>query len=444
MGARQSAHRFMIRFTPSQKRIASESAWAIAGQVASALGTLVAFRLVTEVVPPAVYGTVMLSIGLMGLSQGLAVQPLAQAALRHYPDYAREGRVALLRRTMVAALRRPVLWVAGALALALATWSVLVDQGFLLGPAVALLFLAEAVRMVEVCFLSAEREQRTIAWLVAAEAWLRPVLAVGAVLLLGPKAEAVIAGYAVGTLLSLLGFYVLRRNRAVAPSVEVDKVEDVAAVRKRLWAYAMPLLLLPAVGWVSGQADRFIVGGLVGLQFAGVYAAVYGIASRPFIMVRDAVELALRPVFYAQFATGDVRGQRRVFLLWLGAVCGLALLGLLGIVVLHRPIANLLLAAEYRAYSSLMIWIAVGYVLFVAGQVVERICYALHDTRGVLYVEAGGALLGVIIDIPLVLIYGVQGAAWAVPIYFGIQLIATIWRARYTLGVSRRLGAPVV
>jgi O-antigen/teichoic acid export membrane protein len=193
----------------------------------------------------------------------------------------------------------------------------------------------------------------------------------------------------------------------------------------------MPLLLLPLVGWVSGQADRYVIGGIVGLESAGLYAAVYGIASRPFMMVRDSVELVLRQVFYAQFTEGDVDGQRRVFALWLTTVLGVSLLGLLGVVVLHRTIAELLLAAEYRAYSSLMIWIAAGYVLFVTGQVVERVCYALHDTRGVLLVEVGGAVLGVVIVIPMVLVSGVQGAAWAVPIYFGLQLGLAVWRARY-------------
>ncbi|HEY5473240.1 MAG TPA: hypothetical protein VIK32_08625, partial [Candidatus Limnocylindrales bacterium] len=342
----------MARLTPGLKRIAGESAWVFAGQIVSALGTLAGFRIITEVVPPAVYGSVVLSIGLIALGQGLAVQPLMQAVLRHYPEYAKDGGVALLRRTAVNALRRPVLWLSGGLALVLAIWSGYTQQGFLLGPLCGLLFLVEVVRTVEVFFLSAEREQRTIAWFVAADAWSRPLFGFAAVSILGAHSASVVGGYLAGSLLSLLGFYLLRRGGTTTVTQPPFVLEDAAAIRKRLWVYAMPLLLLPLIGWVSGQADRYIVGGFVGLQYAGLYAAIYGIASRPFLLVRDGVDLALRQVFYTQFSEGNRAGQRRVFLLWLASVSGAALLGLLAIALLHRQIAGLLLAAEYRAYSS--------------------------------------------------------------------------------------------
>ena len=299
----------MIRSRPFRKRIAGESAWAIAGQTASALGTLAGFRLVTEVVPPAVYGTLALAIGLVALGGWLAVQPLMQAALRHYPDHARDGSVALLRRTTTETLRWPVIWLSGGLTIALTAWSGYMHKGLLLGPACGLLVIAEAVRTVEVGFLSARREQRTLALLVAAEAWSRPFLAVGAVSLLGANAEAVVGGYAVGTMLSLLGFYVLRRHRTAPSVVRPHSEQDFAVVRRRLRAYAMPLLLLPLVGWVGGQADRYIVGGIAGLGFAGLYAAMYGIASRPFLMIRDAVETALLPCVYGPSPRGGARGH---------------------------------------------------------------------------------------------------------------------------------------
>lgn len=420
----------MIAMTPSRKRLVGETAWVFAGQLASTLGTLAGLRLITEVVPPSVYGSVVLAMGIVALAHGFAVGPLMQAVLRFYPEFAGGPGEAVLRRTVVGALRRPVVWLSAILLLALGTWSHQVHHGFALGPLSAVLFLVEVVRSVEVTFLNAARKQRPMAQLVAADAWLRPLLAVAAVWLLGAHAVAVVAGYITGAALSLAGFYSLSRTAGEARRFLARLDDDGGADAKRLWTYAKPLVLLPLVGWVSGQADRYIVGGLAGLELAGIYAAIYGLASRPFLMLASGVELALRQVYYTQVSAGNRAGELRMFWLWLATVAGAALLLLLAIALLHQQIAALLLAAEYRAHSVLMIWIAAGYVLAACSQVVERICYALHDTRGVLLIEVGGALFSVVVTVPMVLAFGMEGAAWVVPMYFGLQLVLAGWRAR--------------
>ncbi|MEX2164532.1 MAG: lipopolysaccharide biosynthesis protein [Sulfuricaulis sp.] len=415
---------------PSRKRLLGDTSWVFAGQLASALGTLVGLRLVTEVVPPAVYGAVVLAIGIVGLAQGFAVSPLMQTVLRFYPEYARGTEEAVLRWTIVDELRKPVLWLCVILLLALGAWSHYVLDGFALGPLCAGLFLVEVVRSVEVTFLNASQKQRAMALFVSADAWLRPVAAVAAVWLLGVDTGSVVAGYIAGAVLSLAGFYGLTRATGVRRS-HTSRQSDDKADRKRLWAYAKPLVFLPLVGWIIGQSDRYIVGGLAGLELAGIYAAFYGLASRPFLMFTSGVELAVRQVYYAEVTAGNCIGERRVFWLWLASVAGAALLLLLVIVLLHQELATLLLAAQYRAHSALMIWVAMGYVLASCTQVIERICYALHDTRGVLLIATGGAVSSVVIALPMVHYFGIDGAAWAVPIYFGLQLVLASWRARF-------------
>jgi len=180
---------------------------------------------------------------------------------------------------------------------------------------------------------------------------------------------------------------------------------------------------------VSGQADRYLVGGLAGFAAAGVYAALYGLASKPFIMLAAGADSALRQPYYARASAGDHAAERRALALWLAAVAGASLALWLLFLLFHAEIATLLLAAEYRTHSVLMAWVAAGYVLLAMAQVLERVCYAHHDTRGVLWVEASGAALSVVVAAPLVYAYGIEGAAWAVPAYFGAQLLIAAARA---------------
>lgn len=410
------------------RRILGESAWVFAGQGLSALATLIGVRLITEVVPPQVYGAVALAVGLVALANGLALGPLMQAVLRFHPEAARAGQEPAFRRATLVALRRPVGIGLAVLTLLGAVWALRAPADAPLAAMCVVLFVVEAVRSTAVTFFNAARRQREMAWLVIADAWLRPFVAVLLVWVLGAHAAVVVAGYAVGAALALatllkthgLGWVADARTGAPGPAV---------VLMPQMWRYALPLLPLPLIGWVSGQADRYLLGAFAGIEQAGLYAALYGLASKPFLMVGASVELALRQPYYERVSAGNPQGARKALAAWLAAVLASAAVLFALFVALHRPIAELLLAAEYRAHSDLMVWIAGGYVLLTVAQVFERVCYAHHDTRGVLLVQAGGAVLSVLVAVPLIWEYGIAGAAWAVPVYFGAQLAITAWRA---------------
>jgi O-antigen/teichoic acid export membrane protein len=420
----------MTAFLRRYRHIVSETAWVFFSQGLAALATLLGVRLLTEVVPPEVYGGVALALGVVALAQGLAVGPLMQAVLRLFPDLAREGRETDLRIAAVRALRRPVAVALVLLAACAVGWAMHWPQDRSLVLPLMALFLVEVVRSFEITFLNAARRQRDMALLTIADAWARPIAAVALVWVFGPSSTAVIGGYLAGCTLALAGFWL----RGAAPKVTTRSAAGatiaVDDLSHRLWAYAWPLAALPLIGWVSGQADRYLVGGFAGVAAAGLYAALYGLASKPFLMLSASVELALRQPFYGRVSAGDRIGAVRALAVWLGSVIAAAATLFFLFVSLHELIAHWLLAAEYRAQSSLMGWVAAGYVLLCVAQVLERVCYACHDTRGVALVQAAGALASIVIAAPLVWRYGIAGAAWAVPVYFGLQLLLTVWRAR--------------
>jgi O-antigen/teichoic acid export membrane protein len=53
-----------------------------------------------------------------------------------------------------------------------------------------------------------------------------------------------------------------------------------------------------------------------------------------------------------------------------------------------------------------------------------------NDTKAVLWIEATGTLLAVIMAILAILTVGMKGAAMAVPLYFGCQLVVSVVLAR--------------
>ncbi|MEJ5270319.1 MAG: oligosaccharide flippase family protein [Hydrogenophilus sp.] len=431
----------MITLLTRHRRIATETAWVFAGQGISGLATLIGLRVITEMVPPDIYGAVTLALGVVMLAHGLAVGPMMQAVLRFYPDHAREGGEARLRRAAAHALRRPILVALLVLAVAGLGWMAVNPRDVWLVLMSLALFMVEVGRSVEVTFLNAARRQRAMALFVAADAWLRPCMAVVLVWTFGASSAAVVGGYFAGCLIALAGLRVAKgRSLPTADHGVGELATPEPRVIRRLWAYALPLTALPLIGWVSGQADRYLLGGMVGVSAAGLYAALYGLASKPFLLLSASIEIALRQPYYACVSADDAQGARRILTLWLVAVVAGSAVLWLAFLFFHAEIASLVLAAEYRAHSALMGWIAAGYVLLAAAQVMERVCYAHHDTRGVVWIQAAGAALSVIVAAPLIYRYGIEGAAWAVPVYFGAQLLIASVRAR---GVRRRAASPV-
>ena len=104
----------------------------------------------------------------------------------------------------------------------------------------------------------------------------------------------------------------------------------------------------------------------------------------------------------------------------------------------HSWIAALLLGENYRRVSYLLPWIVGGYALLVLSHVANRICYAHEDTQKIFIVEATGALSAIIIGLLLIKAAGLLGAAAAVPLYFGIQLIVSYQFARRWLRLGQQ------
>ena len=112
-------------------------------------------------------------------------------------------------------------------------------------------------------------------------------------------------------------------------------------------------------------------------------------------------------------------------------VCSV-ILGIVGF--FHAELAGLFLGPAYRAGSSLMPWIAAGYALLALSHVFTRICYAYRRTRSVLAIEAIGAVVSIVVTVPMIFAFGLRGAAWSlVPVYFFVQLVVSAWAAGRTV-----------
>ncbi len=395
-------------------RFAREGAAIAMGQGVTAIGRLVGLRLLTELVAPGVFGEVALLLGLGVLGVNLFCAPFTQAAIRFYPEAVRERRVAALRALLIRLLAPRTAAIAVLIPLGGAAWIGLAgpDVAWIGVAAVSAVVVLDVARSVEISLLSAARKHTESAIWYAADACLRPALAVLMVLLVGPTPASVLVGYSVAIAISTVAL----RGAAVrgAPAQEPSGDDGWSApIRADVMRYAAPLVPLALVGWVLQLSDRYILAVLASAEQTGIYAAAYGLASMPFTVGAGSIQLLLRPVLNDAISRGDRAAERRTVLLWLALSGALLLTLLAAVALLAGPIVRLALGEEYWGGAELLPWVGAAYVVWGGQLVFEGMIHAQRRTGRLLVMQSVAAVTVVAGCFALIPSMGAKGAAAA-------------------------------
>lgn len=408
-----------------KSRILREGGWVATGQILSAIAALASIRIITELLSPTEFGRLTLLVGAAALAHGLVSTPRLQAVVRYYPDWRKDGRLDLLRTTAKQLIKSLVIPTAIILSIGGAITSNVFEQAWYAGVLIAALVLVDAGRAFELTFLIAARRQRHAAIIQIGEAWSRPILAIVVVIIAGRTAEAALLGYAVGSALVLLIIYrhVLLEGEVPVTSAQKAYLSDRnTELANNIRRYALPLTPLAVFGWFGGMGDRYVIAAILNLSDVGLYAAAYGVASRPFLMLAAVIEQTARPVVQEAIAQGEaIKTQSTKRQMIVSSVGGSAI-GVLCFFALDRLVASILLAEEYRSAAGLMPWIALGYAFLTISTMYTRLCYAYDGTKYVLLLTSIGSIAGIAVLVPAALQYGLMGAVVAVPIRFAIEL----------------------
>ncbi len=408
-------------------RLLADGGWIALGQVFSVIGTLLGIRVITELAPPQVYGSVTLLLGISALGLGTLYGPVMQAVLRYFVQYSKDELPAfryvvmriLFRRTVwgavILGIAWPIAYYAWGLSWTMAVW-------------VLPLVICDGLRTLETVFLNAARKTPMHALLSAGEAWAKPIGAISALLILGPYTESILAGYTIATGLVLYLYY--RWGNPEGMLKWRVTMRDDLKIRSSIEKYAYPLIPSSAIGWVNGVGDRYLIGLMIGVEQVGIYSAIYGLVSRPFLMTANIVELTIRPIYYSRVEKSDRFGSRALLWRWFGVTASIASIGFMVICFSKDALVTLFLAREYWVAVDLLPWIAGGYGLLVLSQVFEKVCFAYGRTGVVLFIQSLGGVVGLLVAYVGIKQQGLIGAAMAVPVYFGFQLLITFAAAQ--------------
>jgi O-antigen/teichoic acid export membrane protein len=410
-------------------KLLSDGIWVATLQGIAALGQLVGIKLLTEVMPPHIFGAVNLLLGAATLISTGVANPTIQALLRYYPEYHLNGQGFAARLMAYHQLSRLLFWLSPIIAIVsiITVW-----LGWVTAIQLVLIFaliVIDMLRMQNMALLNAVSYHRIYGVWMVAEAWGRPFLAVMLIKFFSASVTIVFIGF---LLASIIAWITMRGSVPHDKPVSLHKLEE-NGLSKKFWQYTFPLFPLGVIGWISGMADRYMIGGLLSYQEVGMYAAVYGLASRPMLMLSTITLTAIRPSYYSAVIHKDKAASRRYLLTWfiIVFITGITFIALFAL--FNNEIAKLLLGPEFREASRLMPWIAMGYGVLGIYHIPAHVCLAHNESRAVTFAELSGAVLAIAFGFILIKSYGLDGAAIAVPLYFMAQLFVSVFLVTHAI-----------
>ncbi len=403
--------------------IKKEAVWVGVTQIAMVIIYAIGFRFVTQYYSPEIYGKFTLLSGGLTIAAGLLLNPLFAIDVRFFPEYRERGMANWFRGRITRLLMVSLSVLAFVTAIVSVIWSILDDWYLMLvGLILFLTLVAQCVFTVDTNTHSINRRQDRLALIRVLRVGAYPVIGLGLALLWNASLYGLLiatgAAYVLPWSLSrLLGW-----QRKKPDTVSADE-SDGLALRSAMGHYGIPFVVLAVANWVSAVGDRYLLA--VNLDYAdiGIYAAIYGLISQPYLMLAGGLSQWLRPVLFDAVSKGDVSLAHRLLRRWLAIGLVFSLAGGTILYFGSDLVLTILLSEKYHYEGRLILYLLIANVMLVATSTFSHHLMAAKHTAAQIRPLVIGATTNVVCNLALVPSMGLDGAGLATAISFSVHAL---------------------
>lgn len=215
---------------------------------------------------------------------------------------------------------------------------------------------------------------------------------------------------------------------------------------RMLLAFSLPLVISGAMITILNQADNLLLGYFLESSDVGVYDAAFTVG-KLVTAVQGAFAFLFLPVFSSLHADGESREMKRLYAIVTKWEVSLTLPVYLVILLFPDTLLSFLFGTEYSVGGVAMAVLATGFFAHVMAGLCSRALIALGYTRTVMWGNLGNGVLNLILNVLLIPILGVTGAAVASAIsYVGFNsfFVYVLYRKTGILPFTRVLARPLV
>ena len=242
---------------------------------------------------------------------------------------------------------------------------------------------------------------------------------IGEVLLIG---YLVLSGYGLfGAIVSLLlvrafifviGFLLVKSEiRITTPSLSVIKP---------YLAFSLPLIPFTVSSWMINIGDRYVIGYFMGANAVGIYSASYTLGSVVGFFFGPIV-LVLLPAITNLYENNKIQELKNHLKYSFKFFMMFAIPSLFGLSVLSQSLLKTLTTSEFIAGYAIVPIVGLGVILFNSSNLFSDVLMLFKRTKVLSIVYGFSALINMVMNVILVPMIGISGAAVATLITFALH-----------------------
>lgn len=399
-------------------RLFRESFWIVLGKGLIVLASLVGVRLLTGLLPPAVYGELALGMTIATLIGQIFMGPLSAGVTRFYSPASEKNDLnnyitavcQLIFVTTASILLLTVLVGLGLLGLGWKNWA------FLMFTTTTFAIFSGYDSLLS-GLQNAARQRIIVTFHGAVGAWGRNLIAVVMVIFIGAKSSSVMLGYALASIpviISQLFFFKFRlANRFEDERHEINS----QCWQQQIWRYSWPFITWGVFSGLQMSSDRWALELFATTQEVGFYAVIFQLGYYPMSIATNIMMELLAPIFYQRAGDGqDIKRNIEVNKLgWhLTKLClGLTFLGCIVGLLFHKQIFAIFVHQDYASISYYFPLVLLASGLFASGQTLALNLMSLNQSQAMIAVKVGTCTIGIVLNYVGAYFRGLQGVIFA-------------------------------
>lgn len=403
-----------------------EGSWVLTNQVLSAIISLIGLRIITELLDAKYLGTATLWLGILFLIRNIIISPISLAQSRFHPEYIYNNNILIFNRTITNIYIKRVIFSSIVFLIIAITYSIFYDKKFnntfIISILVLYLFI-DTFKNYKLNQIISERKQAYAAQWNIFETFLTYFL-IYIFLKIHADTGTYLAGQTIAILITTLTFGLV--FFPLSNIIELNHLTETNGITlQKIKKYSKPLIPIAILGWVNNLGDRYIIGSYLSLTEVGLYVAAYSISSRAFIIPNGIISGFFKPILFQAESKKQLVKSKLIFKFWILCVIIISSILLCIFYFWGAFIAEIFLAKAYRELApELFIWIGLGYSFQAIYQAIENRLYSYFESSKVLIPTIIGAVTNILLNVTLLPILGILGAAITTALSFLFQTIA--------------------
>lgn len=233
---------------------------------------------------------------------------------------------------------------------------------------------------------------------------------------------AVLTGYSLfGALISLIiarAILFIVCFLFVYAQIGIEKPD--LSVLKPYLLFSLPLIPAALSCWVVEISDRYVIAYFLGVASVGIYSAAYGLGTM-IGMFMSPLGITLLPTMFKLYENNKIEELKKLLNYSLKVYLMFAIPSLFGLTLLSKSLLLTFTTSEYVSAYLIVPIAALGTIFYVGGGTIAIILQVLKKTKIFAVVGGTGAVINLILNIILIPIIGILGAAISTLITFFIM-----------------------